>query len=90
MRNKFFCLLVFSETIPGEITTCLESFNGLLSTEIIPFTRQTEILYKKFGIKNNGCYLVRPDMYIAYRSEALNVEHLKSYLNQFLQVTQPL
>ena len=90
MRNKFFCLLVFSETIPGEITTCLESFNVLLSTEMIPFTRQTKVLYDRFGIKNNGYYLVRPDMYIAYRSEMLDVEHLKSYLNQFLQDDQQL
>ena len=68
MRGKFFCLFVFSDTVPKEVANLLEPFNDLFSVEIIPLTKQTKILYDKFGISNNGCYLIRPDMYVAYRA----------------------
>lgn len=83
MRGKFFCLLVFSETIPDEISYFLEQFIDLFSIELIPFTKHTKILYDKFGL-NNGCYLIRPDMYIAYRADKFDIEHLTKYLLQFL------
>ena len=85
MRGKFFCLFVFSDTVPKEVANLLEPFNDLFSVEIIPLAKQTKILYDKFGISNNGCYLIRPDMYVAYRAKKFDAEHLRRYLLQFLK-----
>ncbi len=84
-QGKFFCLFLFSQTVHKEIIVLLEPFKDLFSIELIPFTQQTKILYNKFGISDSGCYLIRPDMYVAYRAAKLDAEHLKKYLLQFLE-----
>jgi 2-polyprenyl-6-methoxyphenol hydroxylase-like FAD-dependent oxidoreductase len=62
----------------------LRSFNDSIVVETILLTPDTAILYETLGIQHGGCYLVRPDLYIAYRSATLNVEHLERYLTRFL------
>ena len=83
LRAKFFCLLVFSNKMPEEIITVIEPFKDLFSFEVIPFTKQTETLYKRFGIRKNGYYLIRPDMYIAYRSDKYDSQHFVKYISRF-------
>jgi len=85
MRNKLFCFFVFSDKIPGELITVTEPFTDFFSLEIIPFTKQTKTLYERFGVKEEGCYLVRPDMYIAYRATKFNPEHFMKYVSGFLK-----
>jgi 2-polyprenyl-6-methoxyphenol hydroxylase-like FAD-dependent oxidoreductase len=84
LRDKFFCLLVFYNKMPEEIITVIEPFRNFFSLELIPFTEQTETLYKRFGIRENGCYLIRPDRYIACRADKFNLEHLMKYVSGFL------
>jgi 2-polyprenyl-6-methoxyphenol hydroxylase-like FAD-dependent oxidoreductase len=86
MRGKFFCLFMFSNAVPKNLSDMLEPFKDLFSTEIIPPTKQTKILYNNFGVINNGFYLIRPDMYVAYRAAQIDTEHLKKYLRQFLKI----
>jgi 2-polyprenyl-6-methoxyphenol hydroxylase-like FAD-dependent oxidoreductase len=88
MHGKFFCFFIFSETVSGELAKWLECCKDLFSTEIIPFNERTKILYEKFGIKNKGLYLIRPDMYIAYRTQKFEAGHLNKYLLQFLKDEQ--
>jgi 2-polyprenyl-6-methoxyphenol hydroxylase-like FAD-dependent oxidoreductase len=90
MRGKFFCFFVFSDNQPKEIIAFIKSSKNLFSFEVIPFNPQTEVLYKHFGIKSNGYYLVRPDMYIAYRAQKFDDKHLKNYLSQFITNEQIL
>ncbi len=85
IKGKFFCLLIFSDSVPEEIVSIVEAFKDLFSIETIPFTEQTKILYKEFGIKKKGCHLIRPDMYIAYRADKFDPGHLIKYLSQFLK-----
>jgi 2-polyprenyl-6-methoxyphenol hydroxylase-like FAD-dependent oxidoreductase len=89
MRGKFFCLFVFSDTAPKEVANLLEPFKDFFSIEIIPLTKQTKTPYDKFGIRNSGCYLIRPDMYVAYRAEKFDAEHLRRYLLKFLKHDHP-
>jgi len=80
-----FTLFIFTKSSPPvEILRISEKYKGLLSFEIIPFRTETKILYDRFGIKNIGCYLIRPDMYIAYRSNIEDVEYFESYLQHYL------
>jgi len=84
MKGTGFTLFFFTKNSPPrEILKIAEEYKNVLSTEIIPFTSETEFLYEHFGIKNTGCYLIRPDLYIAYRSATMNPNHLNNYLQTF-------
>ena len=63
-------------------------FDGAIAVETIPMTPDTKPLYEAFGIKNGGYYLIRPDMFIAYRSAILETEHFEQYLGRFLNVAK--
>jgi 2-polyprenyl-6-methoxyphenol hydroxylase-like FAD-dependent oxidoreductase len=88
--GKFFCVLVFNDKIPEELLTAIQRFKDFCSIEVIPFLKETETLYRKFGIKQNGYYLIRPDMYIGYRCNERNAEHLKKYLEILLPTERQL
>ena len=55
-------------------------YKDIMMVHYIPWNHQTQALYKRFGIKRYGLYLIRPDMYIAYRSSKLHSEHFEIYL----------
>lgn len=61
-----------------------ERYLDILSIESIPFTTDTKAVYDRLGIRNLGCYLVRPDMYIAWRSDSVDPRQLENYLQQIL------
>jgi FAD binding domain len=61
-----------------------DTFDGAIVVETIPLTAETQPLYETFDVQQDGCYLVRPDLYIAYRSAALNAEHFAHYRERFL------
>jgi 2-polyprenyl-6-methoxyphenol hydroxylase-like FAD-dependent oxidoreductase len=82
-----FMLITFTNnSLPPDILEIIEKYKNAVFIKNIPFTDETNSLYSHFGIENNGCYLIRPDMYIAYRSAQLNGQHLDTYLRQFLLV----
>lgn len=79
-----FCLLVFTrQTIPEAIIRIAEKYANLISVVHIPFTPEKSLVFNRFGIRNFGFYLVRPDMYIACRST--ESEDLENYLRQHFQ-----
>jgi hypothetical protein len=87
IKGTGFTLFIFTKNSPPvEIIRIAEKYKNVISFETIPFTSETKFLYDRFGIENSGCYLIRPDMYIAYRSATLNTHHLNDYLKQFLMV----
>lgn len=74
-------LLLFSGVGASEIDAIDSIANQWdIETEILPLESRTSGLYKVFGIRNKGFYLVRPDMYIACRSSKLEAEHLQNCL----------
>jgi len=82
-----FMLITFTNnSLPQDILAIIEKYNQAVFIETIPLTYETKSLYSHFGIENSGCYLIRPDMYIAYRSAQLNGQHLDTFLRQFLLV----
>jgi 2-polyprenyl-6-methoxyphenol hydroxylase-like FAD-dependent oxidoreductase len=54
--------------------------DDVIQIETIPLTPATKDLYRALGVENGGCYVVRPDMYVAYRSERFSEDHLKRFL----------
>lgn len=65
------------------ISLIAERYAHLLSFEIIQYTSGTDDLFKRFGIADSGYYLVRPDLYIAYRSAKPDAYRFVAYLQQF-------
>jgi 2-polyprenyl-6-methoxyphenol hydroxylase-like FAD-dependent oxidoreductase len=85
LKGEFFSFLVFSGELPKEIISIIEPCKEFFSFHLIPGNPQTDLLYKEFGMKKNGYYLIRPDKYIGYRADKIDVKHLSKYLTQFLK-----
>lgn len=67
------------------ITPKIASYQDFLTLHHIPYLKETESLYKAFGINEAGYYLIRPDMYIAFRSVSLDVVPLEEYGKRFVR-----
>ncbi len=83
--NDFHLFIFSKQVLPGKILKVAEKYTGLTSIESIPFTEGTSIVYQRLGIKNDGVYLIRPDLYIAYRSVLPDSEHFENYLRKFAE-----
>lgn len=79
-------LLLFTGTaeVLESIEELAKKYESIQITKI-PLHEESNMLYKEFGILDKGYYLVRPDMYIAYRSQGINTEHFLNYLTRFLK-----
>lgn len=85
------CLLVFPGPSTPEITRSFQARIAkrfpALSIKTLAFAPETRAIYELFGVRDGGYYLVRPDLYVAYRSQGVATEHFEGYLGRFL--TQP-
>jgi len=82
-----FHLFFFSDHLsPHLIRIITEKYAHILSYETIANTFETADLYKQLGIEQVGFYLIRPDLYIAYRSSRAETDHFENYLRQFINV----
>jgi 2-polyprenyl-6-methoxyphenol hydroxylase-like FAD-dependent oxidoreductase len=92
LKEPAFHLFVFpgtqTETEAQALQDAADRFDRAIVVETILLTGATKPLYETLGVQHGGCYLVRPDMYIAYRSAALNAEHFEHYLERFLIRTE--
>jgi 2-polyprenyl-6-methoxyphenol hydroxylase-like FAD-dependent oxidoreductase len=84
LETTGFSLLVFINDLPEEIRKIAEEYK--LSLILITKSLETKIIYKRFGIKYSGYYLIRPDHHIALRSANLKTYILNKYCRQFLNV----
>jgi len=85
VKGKTFHLFIFSkDNLFSDIGFLTKEYEDILTAETIPFSNETEIIFKTLSIANNGYYLIRPDLYIAYRSSKNDYKQLKKYLSRFL------
>ena len=81
VTGKSFHLFIITKNLPcSEIINVAKKYNNILSFEIISYSSQNNYLFKRLGITKNGCYLIRPDMYIAFQSDKLRARQLENYL----------
>ena len=57
----------------------------LLVCDEVLLNAETLVLYRSFGIKKQGYYVIRPDGYIAYRSSSLDLQGLDEYLRHTIE-----
>jgi 2-polyprenyl-6-methoxyphenol hydroxylase-like FAD-dependent oxidoreductase len=88
VKEPAFHLFLFPGAAAGTNVQALqkaaESFDSVIVVETIPLTLEAKALYDALGVRDGGCYLVRPDQYVAYRSAGFNVEHFEHYLERCL------
>lgn len=48
------------------------------------FETGNEAVFRAFGVKQSTLFLIRPDVYIAYRSTNIRLKHLREYLTHLL------
>jgi 2-polyprenyl-6-methoxyphenol hydroxylase-like FAD-dependent oxidoreductase len=73
-------LFVFDEDT-SLLTSIIEKYKDIIRVTVL---KRNNKLFETFGITSNGLYLVRPDMYIAYRSQGVDIENFEAYLRRFL------
>ena len=84
VRYKSFLLLIFSKDESAEkILNVVSKYRNFINSEIIYYSPATQKLFDFFGIKDNGFYLIRPDLYIACRSNKLNITDFENYISRF-------
>jgi hypothetical protein len=98
LRNPYFTLIIFkssfgtdrAEQLQEEVEDALQDFlPGLVKCHILFPHKQNHGVYGLFGIVEDAFYLVRPDNYIAFRSQPADPESLLNYLTQTL-LLEPL
>jgi 2-polyprenyl-6-methoxyphenol hydroxylase-like FAD-dependent oxidoreductase len=85
VRGPSFHLLVFSasEESMKAIDVLMDQYADVVQIESMSsLGEEANNLAKTLGVQNGGYYLVRPDMYIAYRSNRFDEEHLRSFLKR--------
>lgn len=77
-----FHLLIFegNNSSKKELQKAVREFRNTVSIHIIPLKQGSGDLYVKFGIKSQGWYLIRPDLYVSCRSDESGAEHLQTCL----------
>lgn len=80
-----FTLFIFGQSeLPVSFQKVIDQYNDVLSVIHIEKQEGTQHLYKSLGLKNEGCYLVRPDHYIAWQSQKFNAIDFGNYLQRIL------
>jgi 2-polyprenyl-6-methoxyphenol hydroxylase-like FAD-dependent oxidoreductase len=79
-----YTLLILAEELTFDIKAISETYN--LAIVLLKHQPATEKMYSSLGIANTGYYLIRPDMYVAFRSATSDAEPLNSYLKKLLIV----
>lgn len=80
-------LLIFlgnQDEISDDLKKLVQRYTGTITFEVVPFTANFRKLYQAFGLTAAGLYLIRPDLYIAYRSSTMEAEALEEFLMKFL------
>ncbi|MFO7656042.1 MAG: FAD-dependent monooxygenase [Bacteroidales bacterium] len=82
LNASLYTLLVLAEELTPQIQSISEKYK--LATVLLKHLPETDKVYTSMGIKNNGYYLIRPDMYIELRAATLETGNLLRHLQQLL------
>ena len=77
-----FNLVILADSVTDDLLRSAEKYN--LRVILIPNIPETKGVYGQLGISKRGCYLIRPDMYIGFKSANLEVHNLNRYLAHIL------
>lgn len=67
------------EKIPDSLQPILEQYHHFIDAEAIPVHSGTYLIFKKMVTFKYACYLIRPDLHIAWRSDYIDYAGLRKY-----------
>jgi len=86
LNSSTFNLFIFGrKVIPASLQTVVNKYKDVISVIYIAKEVGTQRVFKKLGIMNEGCYLIRPDHFIAWRSQDFNALSFGNFLQKFLK-----
>jgi 2-polyprenyl-6-methoxyphenol hydroxylase-like FAD-dependent oxidoreductase len=81
--DKFHLLIFGGKVSDANVNWAVKDFtdkyNFLITAHDISFTEASKNIYQRFGITQQGYYLIRPDNYIACRSNTLEIQKVINY-----------
>ncbi len=84
--NQNLSLFIFGkQTMPAHFQMLIDTYSDAITVKHIANESGTKLLFEKLGLKNEGCYLIRPDLYIAWRSREFDTTNLMNFLKKFLR-----
>ncbi len=84
--SQTFHLLIFGkQELPAPFQLVTDQFSDVISVKFIAWEPGTQLLFKSLGLRNEGCYLIRPDLYIAWRSVEFDAINFSNYLQKLLK-----
>lgn len=85
LGSQSFDLLIFgNQKLAHPFQLVIDEYSDALALKYIALESGTRALYDRLGLQDKGCYLVRPDGYIAWRNTAFHALSLGNYLQNFL------
>lgn len=86
LDSRTFHLLIFGkQALPAPFQMEVDKYSDVISVIYIANEAGNRDLFKSLGLENEGCYLIRPDLYIAWRSRDFDVTSFSNYLQKFLK-----
>lgn len=86
LNSKSYHLIVFGKAVlPESFQAVIDENNEVISVKHIRKEAGTLQLFNTFGIEDSGCYLVRPDLYIGWRSLGFNANDFDKSLQKCLK-----
>lgn len=82
---RFYLFVFGKHMLPATFQKELIKYKDVIALKYIAKDTQTQPLFEIFGIIEEGCYLVRPDSYIAWRCQDFDVNELTKYLKKVLK-----
>jgi hypothetical protein len=78
--DRFFLFVLGLSKIPERLQSVLDLYSHFIDAEAIPVHSGTFKIFKKMVTFKYACYLVRPDLHIAWRSDYIDSAGLLKYL----------
>jgi len=86
LNSRFYTLIIFGKPLLSEpFQSLIDENSDKISVMHITNEPGTKQLFNTFGIKDEGCYLVRPDLYIAWRGHEFDAIDFGNYLQKHLK-----
>ncbi|HAH24483.1 MAG TPA: hypothetical protein DCL77_12150, partial [Prolixibacteraceae bacterium] len=86
MGDSTFTLFILGkQLLPESFQQIINHYRHVVSVIHIEKQVGNQLLFKSLGFKNEGYYLVRPDHFIALRSQEFNAVDFDNYLQKFMK-----
>ncbi len=93
IQGSSFHFLLFEQegedgTLSISVTEYIKALHSkqLFKIHRIPFSTKNEVVYRQLNIETSSIFLIRPDAYIAYKSDDISMVNIEQYLQEILGV----